>query len=119
MASFIKRIVQIVVEGALMPTGKNLVPALISAMTITVGNILLRLLGFPVVLDWRGCLLAVLVLVAVLIIERSEYDEVSKLYRDVELRVKDIASRQSTTRTSRKDAGTNNLPIKSKKDDSQ
>lgn len=105
MIDFVRKMLQVTIEEALMPTGKNLVPTLVFACIITVINVVLRILGFPCLLEWRGGLLAIVILVALLIIERSEYDAVSKLYRNVELRVKDIKVRQQAARASKQDGG--------------
>lgn len=95
---FIRKMVTVVIDEALMPTGKNLVPTIVFACIITVSNLLFRLLGFPVLLHWAGGLVAIIILLVLLIIERSEYSAVSKLYRDAELRVKDLAARQQAAR---------------------
>lgn len=110
MINFIRKMLQVTIEDALMPTGKNLVPTLVFACSITVINIGLRLFGWPCALDWRGGVLAVVVLIALLVIERSEYDAVSKLYRDVELRVKDIKSKQQAGRSRKQDERGADMP---------
>lgn len=94
MIKFIREMVKVVVDQALMPTGKNLVPTIIFASGITVMELVFTVLHFPHILKWQGCLLAVIVLAGVLILERSEYNAISKLYRDAELRVKDLKERQ-------------------------
>lgn len=116
MIDFVRKMLQVTIEEALMPTGKNLVPTLVFACIITVINVVLRILGFPCLLDWRGGLLAIAVLVALLIIERSEYDAVSKLYRNVELRVKDIKGRQQAARAGKQDGGSTVMREQSESD---
>lgn len=105
MLSFIRDMLATIMEGALMPTGKNLIPTLEYAGTILGINLIAGLFGFPTVFSFGGCILAVLVLLGLLIIERSEYSEISRLYGDVELRVKDITRRKPSAGYGNKDGG--------------
>lgn len=106
MVAFIQKMLNVIVEQALMPTGKNLVPTLVTAISIFFLNVILRIIGFPCLLSWQGILLAVVVLVVILVIERSEYSAVSKLYGDVELRIKDLKERNKASRAGREDGRT-------------
>lgn len=110
MIKFIREMVKVVVDQALMPTGKNLVPTIIFASGITVMEIVFTVLHFPHILKWQGCLLAAIVLAGILILERSEYNAISKLYRDAELRVKDLKERQQAAGARIKDARTRGVP---------
>lgn len=94
MTAFLKKMLSTVIDDALMPTGKNLVPSLFFAVLITILNIVCRLFKWSYGFSLWGCIGAILILLALLIIERSEYSAVSRLYRDAELRVKDIKARQ-------------------------
>lgn len=109
MVKFIREMLQVIIGQALMPTGKNLIPTIYIACGITVSEIIFSVLHWPHVLKWQGCLLAVIILVAILIIERSEYNAVSKLYRDAELRVKDLKERQQAASARIKDARTRSM----------
>lgn len=109
MVKFIREMLQVIVGQALMPTGKNLLPTIYIACGITISEIVFDVLHWPHVLKWQGCLLAVIILVAILIIERSEYNAVSKLYRDAELRVKDLKERQQAASARIKDARTRSM----------
>lgn len=116
MLRFIRDMLATIIEGALMPTGKNLIPTLEYAGTIFGINLIAGLFGFPTMFSFGGCVLAILVLLGLLIIERSEYSEISRLYGDVELRVKDIARRKSTTGRSNKDGGPDDMSDESADD---
>lgn len=109
MVKFIREMLQVIVGQALMPTGKNLLPTIYIACGITILEIVFGVLHWPHVLKWQGCLLAVIILVVILIIERSEYNAVSKLYRDAELRVKDLKERQQAASARIKDARTRSM----------
>lgn len=109
MVAFIQKMLNVIVEQALMPTGKNLVPTLVTAVSIFFLNIISRIIGFPCLLSWQGILLAVVVLVVILVIERSEYSAVSKLYGDVELRIKDLKERNKASRAGREDGRTSDM----------
>ena len=106
MSEFMSSMLTVLIDSAIMPTGKNLVSTIFFGCVITVLNIVFRIMGWKVGVSWQGCLLALLVLFIILIIERSEYSAVSKMYRDVELRLKDIKVRQQTASSGRKDDGT-------------
>ena len=54
MIKFIREMVKVVVDQALMPTGKNLVPTIIFASGITVMEIVFTVLHFPHILKWQG-----------------------------------------------------------------
>ena len=68
MIKFIREMVKVVVDQALMPTGKNLVPTIIFASGITVMELVLTFLQFTHILKWQVCLLAVILLSVVLIL---------------------------------------------------
>lgn len=95
MLKFVREMLATIIEGALMPTGKNLISSLEYAGTILGINLIAGLFKLPTMFSFGGCILAILVLLGLLIIERSEYSEISRLYGDVELRVKDFARRKS------------------------
>lgn len=102
MTAFLKKMLATVIDDALMPTGKNLVPSLFFAILITILNIVCRLFKWSYGFSLWGCFGAIIILLTLLIIERSEYSAVSRLYRDAELRVKDIKARQQTISAARK-----------------
>lgn len=106
MTKFLKQMLTAIINDALMPTGKNLVPTLFFAVLIMIINVICELFKMGRAFSFGGCLCAVIVLLMLLIIERSEYSAVSKLYRNVELRVKDIKTRQQTVSARRKDGRT-------------
>lgn len=109
MTKFLKQMLTAVINDALMPTGKNLIPTLFFAVLIMVVNVICGLFEIGRAFSFGGCLCAVVVLLMLLIIERSEYSAVSKLYRNVELRVKDIKTRQQAVSARRKDGRTSGV----------
>ena len=96
MVELFKDMISTVLEDALLPTGKNLVPTIVFAGLTLVLNLLFKLFRFPTLMSTGGCVLALLVLGVLIVTERSEYSAISRLYRDVELRIKDFKSRQQT-----------------------
>ena len=116
MLRFIKDMLATFIEVALLSTGKNLIPTLEYAGTIFGINLIAGLFGFPTMFSFGGCVLAILVLLGLLIIERSEYSEISRLYGDVELRVKDITRRKPTTGRSNEDGGPDDMSDESADD---
>lgn len=107
MTRFLINMLTVLIDSAVMPTGKNLIPTIYISIGITVINMVLRVFSIPVALNFFGCLLAIVVLLVVLVIERSEYSAVSELYRDAELRIKDLAVRQQEIRANWKNSRTN------------
>lgn len=109
MLKFVRDMLATILEGALMPTGKNLIPTLEYAGTILGINLIAGLFGLPTMFSIGGCVLAILVLLGLLIIERSEYSEISRLYGDVELRVKNLTRRKSPAGGGDEDGGFNDM----------
>ena len=116
MTAFLKKMLTTVIDDALMPTGKNLVPSLFFAILITILNIVCRLFKWSYGFSFWGCMGAIIVLLMLLIIERSEYSAVSRLYRNVELRAKDIKARQQAVSAARKNGGTSGVRKKHRGD---
>ena len=91
------------VEAFSLPTGKHLLPSLLFGVIILIVSIICALFKLPCVIEWPGALLGCLVLVTILIIERSERREVSAFYRAAANRVqsviqgaKELSSRRAT-----------------------
>lgn len=106
MDKFIRQMVSTLLSEAMMPTGKDMVKTLVVVLSLTVIEIICALFKIPHIFSWQGCLLADVIVCILFIIERSEYSAVSKLYRDVELRAKDIKERQQAISSSWKNGRT-------------
>lgn len=66
-----------------LPTGEALVPTFVYALILTVVSIVSRLVLGISCWDWRGALLATVLLLGLAIIERRGVNEISRLYRAV------------------------------------
>ena len=106
MDKFIRQMVSTLLGEAMMPTGKDMIKTLFVVLSLTVIEVICALLKIPHIFSWQGCLLADVIVCLLFIIERSEYSAVSKLYRDVELRAKDIKERQQAISSSWKNGRT-------------
>lgn len=87
------QMVQDIIEGITLPTGKTLMPAFFASVIITVSAIASQLFFDLSCIDWRGGLLAVLCLGVLVFIERRGMNEVSRLYRAAKSRAVAVAAR--------------------------
>jgi hypothetical protein len=72
------------IESITLPIGKNLIPTFLFSFTMFVVSILCDLFGWLSLVDWRGALLATALLFVLVILERKDANEISRLYRVVE-----------------------------------
>ena len=75
--------VQDIVESITLPTGNSLVPTFIYSAIITVASVVSRFISPITFIDWRGALIATVLLLILAIIEGRGVNEVSRLYRVV------------------------------------
>ena len=94
------------IDSITLPTGKTLLPSLKFSVGIFLVTLVSNLFSIYTVISWQGAGLACICLLGLCYIERSEDNEVSRLYRDVKLRSKDIARRGKSAGTDKQDAGT-------------
>lgn len=66
-----------------LPTGDGLIPTFVYALILTVTSIVSQLVLGISCWDWRGALLATVLLLGLAIIERRGVNEISRLYRAV------------------------------------
>lgn len=66
-----------------LPTGDTLTPTFLYALLITVLSGIARVFHLFPLVDWRGALLATVLLAILALIERRAVSEVSRLYRAV------------------------------------
>lgn len=71
------------IESITLPTGSNLVPTFIYSFVIFVASVVSRLSGHITFVDWRGALIATILLLILALIERKGVNEISRLYRAV------------------------------------
>lgn len=93
------------VDTVTLPTGKNLLPSLKYSCIILLASSLSKIFGLFTFISWQGALLGVVCLLCLCYIERSEDNEVSRLYRDVKLRANDIKRRATRSSTDKQDDG--------------
>ena len=95
-----------VVETITLPTGKQLISATIYAGVITGASIASRIFTPNwCFIDWRGAVLATLILGSLLFVERRGYVEVSRLYRIAKSRAEEFAQRAKRPGAYDEDAG--------------
>ncbi len=75
--------VQDIVESITLPTGNSLVPTFIYSAVITGASVVSRFVSPITFIDWRGALIATVLLLILAIIEGRGVNEVSRLYRVV------------------------------------
>lgn len=104
MVEFIRNMVEVIFKEALMPTGRNLVPTIKYAGLITVISALCTIFKLPTYFSVSSCLLAVVVLLGILHVERSQYKKVTEFYEEVERRSKHAISELHRNAQLRKEA---------------
>ena len=87
--------VRVSVETFTLPTGQHLIPAFLISLSIFVVTLVCKLFGLFTVIQWPGALLGTLVLLGIIIVERSERSEVSNFYRVVAKGVNHITNRKT------------------------
>ena len=75
--------VQDIVESITLPTGNSLVPTFIYSAIIAVASVVSRFISPITFIDWRGALIATVLLLILAVIEGRGVNEVSRLYRVV------------------------------------
>lgn len=103
MADFIRQMVRTLLNEAIMPTGKDLPKSAGVISVITAVVIIMHIIKIPCLFSIQGCLIALLVMCILVIIERSEYHALLKVYGDVKLRVGRLKERQQSGRSGIKD----------------
>lgn len=93
--------VQDIVEGITLPTGKDMIPSFIFALIITLVSLVSNIAGQFTIVDWRGGAIATATLGILVFIERRGVNEVSRMYRVAESRIKDAAKRATRPGTVR------------------
>lgn len=71
------------IESITLPTGENLVPTFVYSFFIFLVSSICTLLSGWSFIDWRGALIATILLLILAIIERRGVNEISRLYRVV------------------------------------
>lgn len=71
------------IESITLPTGENLVPTFVYSFFIFLVSLICALLIGWSFIDWRGALVATILLLILAIIERRGVNEISRLYRVV------------------------------------
>lgn len=95
-----------VVTTVTLPTGKQLISATIYAGIIAGASVASRIFTPDwCFIDWRGAVLAVLILGSLLFVERRGYVEVSRLYRIAKSRAGEIAQRAKRPSADVEDVG--------------
>ena len=93
LSKFLKSCVETFFESTFLPTGHDLLEELYIVAGVTLVTFLLEILGFPHIYNIRGCMLALIIVIIALAIERKEYSEISRLYRFAELQLSTAKSR--------------------------
>ena len=93
MAEIVREFVETFILETVMPTVKNLLMTMKFVGLVTVMTLLCKLIGIPAYFSVSGCLLAFLILLVILILERKEYKEVQEFYDELERRGKDEISK--------------------------
>lgn len=81
------------IESITLPTGQTLVPTFIYSCVIAVASLLCHFCHVLSVIDWRGALLAAVLLSVLAMLERRGKSEVSKLYRTAKSNITAVKSR--------------------------
>lgn len=71
------------IESITLPTGENLVPTFLYSFIIFIASVVSNKLGILSLVDWRGALIATILLLILAAIERRGVHEISRLYRAV------------------------------------
>lgn len=93
LSKFLRSCVETFFESTFLPTGHDLLEELYIVAGVTLVTFLLEILGFPHIYNIGGCMLALIIVIIVLAIERKEYSEISRLYRFAELQLSTAKSR--------------------------
>jgi hypothetical protein len=93
LSEFLKSCVETFFESTFLPTGHDLLEELYIVAGVTLVTFFLEILGFPHIYNIGGCLLALIIVIIALAIERKEYSEISRLYRFAELQLSTAKSR--------------------------
>ena len=93
MEEIVREFIETFIVETIMPTGKNLLMTMKFVGLITVMTLLCNLIGVPAYFSISGCLLALILLLIILILERKEYSEVQEFYDELERRGKDEISK--------------------------
>jgi hypothetical protein len=93
LSKFLKSCVETFFESTFLPTGHDLLEELYIVAGVTLVTFLLEILGFPHIYNIGGCMLALIIVIIALAIERKEYSEISRLYRFAELQLSTAKSR--------------------------
>ena len=93
LSEFLKSCVETFFESTFLPTGHDLLEELYIVAGVTLVTFFLEILGFPHIYNIGGCLLALIIVIIALAIERKEYSEISRLYRFAELQLSATKSR--------------------------
>lgn len=94
------------VDSLVLPTGNTLLPSLAFSGIIFFISLISDILDIYSFISWQGAGIACLSLFALTLIERREDNEVSRLYRNAQLRAERVKSRLTSAGSSNKDAGT-------------
>lgn len=93
LSKFLRSCVETFFESTFLPTGHDLLEELYIVAGVTLVTFLLEILGFPYIYNIGGCMLASIIVIIALAIERKEYSEISRLYRFAELQLSTAKSR--------------------------
>lgn len=130
LSEFLKSCVETFFESTFLPTGHDLLEELYIVAGVTLVTFFLEILGFPHIYNIGGCLLALIIVIIALAIERKEYSEISRLYRLAELQFdnaksgverisKDIKSAVSKSRLNSVAKNNAKRPTRRSNDDSE
>lgn len=82
-----------IIDNITLPTGNSLIPTTVFSFAIFVLSLLSRLIFHASFFDWRGALIATILLLIVCIIEGRGKDEISRLRRIVATGASNIKER--------------------------
>lgn len=93
------------IDSLVLPTGNTLLPSLAFSGIIFSVSLISDILDIYSFISWQGAGIACLSLFALTLIERREDNEVSRLYRNAQLRAERVKSRLTSASSGNKDAG--------------
>lgn len=92
-----------------LPTHKTLEKTLYYSLALFGCSLLSELIGFYTFISWQGCLICIVLIIALLFIERSENDALLKMYRTARVSAEKAVRRAKTAGTSVSSRGRANI----------
>lgn len=81
LSKFLRSCVETFFESTFLPTGHDLLEELYIICGVTIVSTILEIIQLPHIYNMGGCFTALAIIIIAIIIERKEYDEVSKISR--------------------------------------